>query len=81
MWIGFINVDIQIRANVPHIFAIGDIVGQPMRARKSVHEAQVAVEVIADELPGNKALAENRKSSAFNARAIPSVAYTDTEVA
>ena len=54
---------------------------KPMWARQAVHEAQVAVEVIVDELPGNKALAENRKSSAFNARAIPSVAYTDTEVA
>jgi len=61
-----------MRANVPHIFAIGDIVGQPVLA----HQAQVA-EVIAGELPGNKALAENRKFSAFNARVIPSVVFTD----
>ncbi|MBN8489283.1 MAG: dihydrolipoyl dehydrogenase, partial [Burkholderiales bacterium] len=74
---GFINVDIQMRTNVPHIFAIGDIVGQPMLAHKAVHEAHVAAEVIAGELQGNKELA----SSAFNARVIPSVAYTDPEVA
>jgi dihydrolipoamide dehydrogenase len=42
---GLINVDIQMRTNVPHIFAIGDIVGQPMLARKAVHEAHVAAEV------------------------------------
>ena len=74
---GFINVDIQMRTNVPHIFAIGDIVGQPMLAHKAVHEAHVAAEVIAGELQGNKDLA----SAAFNARVIPSVAYTDPEVA
>ena len=74
---GFINVDIQMRTNVPHIFAIGDIVGQPMLAHKAVHEAHVASEVIAGELQGNKELA----SAAFNARVIPSVAYTDPEVA
>jgi dihydrolipoamide dehydrogenase len=74
---GFINVDIQMRTNVPHIFAIGDIVGQPMLAHKAVHEAHVAAEVIAGELQGNKELA----ASAFNARVIPSVAYTDPEVA
>ena len=74
---GFIDVDIQMRTNVPHIFAIGDIVGQPMLAHKAVHEAHVAAEVIAGELQGNKELA----SSAFNARVIPSVAYTDPEVA
>ena len=74
---GFINVDIQMRTNVPHIFAIGDIVGQPMLAHKAVHEAHVAAEVIAGELQGNKELA----SAAFNARVIPSVAYTDPEVA
>ena len=51
---GFINVDIQMRTNVPHIFAIGDIVGQPMLAHKAVHEAHVAAEVIAGELQGNK---------------------------
>ena len=74
---GFINVDIQMRTNVPHIFAIGDIVGQPMLAHKAVHEAHVAAEVIAGVLQGNKELA----ASAFNARVIPSVAYTDPEIA
>jgi len=74
---GYINVDIQMRTNVLHIFAIGDIVGQPMLAHKAVHEAHVAAEVIAGELQGNKELA----ASAFNARVIPSVAYTDPEVA
>jgi len=74
---GFIPVDIQMRTNVPHIFAIGDIVGQPMLAHKAVHEAHVAAEVIAGELQGDKALS----ASAFNARVIPSVAYTDPEVA
>ena len=74
---GFISVDIQMRTNVPHIFAIGDIVGQPMLAHKAVHEAHVAAEVIAGELQGDRALA----SAAFNARVIPSVAYTDPEVA
>ena len=73
----FINVDIQMRTNVPHIFAIGDVVGQPMLAHKAVHEAHVAAEVIAGELQGNKELA----AAAFNARVIPSVAYTDPEVA
>ena len=66
---GYIPVDKQQRTNVPHIFAIGDIVGQPMLAHKAVHEGKVAAEVIA----GHKA--------AFDARAIPSVAYTDPEVA
>ena len=74
---GFIDVDIQMRTNVPHIFAIGDIVGQPMLAHKAVHEAHVAAEVIAGELKGDEKLAK----SAFNARVIPSVAYTDPEVA
>ena len=74
---GFIPVDIQMRTNVSHIFAIGDIVGQPMLAHKAVHEAHVAAEVIAGEQQGNKELA----SAAFNARVIPSVAYTDPEVA
>ncbi|NMM76580.1 dihydrolipoyl dehydrogenase [Acidovorax sp. SRB_24] len=74
---GFIEVDIQMRTNVAHIFAIGDIVGQPMLAHKAVHEAHVAAEVIAGELQGNKELA----AAAFNARVIPSVAYTDPEVA
>ncbi|MGB3742737.1 MAG: dihydrolipoyl dehydrogenase [Castellaniella sp.] len=66
---GFISVDKQMRTNVPHIYAIGDIVGQPMLAHKAVHEAHVAAEAIA----GQKAF--------FDARVIPSVAYTDPEVA
>ena len=74
---GFIPVDIQLRTNVPHIFAIGDVIGQPMLAHKAVHEAHVAAEVIAGELQGNQELA----AAAFNARVIPSVAYTDPEVA
>ncbi|SHE91302.1 dihydrolipoamide dehydrogenase [Lampropedia hyalina DSM 16112] len=74
---GFIDVDVQLRTNVPHIFAIGDIVGQPMLAHKAVHEAHVAAEVIAGELLGDAKLAK----SAFDARVIPSVAYTDPEVA
>ncbi len=74
---GFINVDIQMRTNVPHIFAIGDVVGQPMLAHKAVHEAHVAAEVAAGVLLGDDKLQKN----AFNARVIPSVAYTDPEVA
>jgi dihydrolipoamide dehydrogenase len=74
---GFIPVDIQMRTNVPHIFAIGDIVGQPMLAHKAVHEAHVAAEVAAGELNGDDTL----RRAAFNARVIPSVAYTDPEVA
>ncbi len=74
---GFIPVDVQMRTNVPHIFAIGDIVGQPMLAHKAVHEAHVAAEVAAGELLGDKDLA----AAAFNARVIPSVAYTDPEIA
>ena len=66
---GFIAVDKQMRSNVPHIFAIGDIVGQPMLAHKATHEAKVAAEVIA----GHKV--------EFVASVIPSVAYTDPEVA
>jgi dihydrolipoamide dehydrogenase len=66
---GFINVDKQMRTNVSHIFAIGDIVGQPMLAHKATHEAKVAAEVIA----GHK--------TEFIASVIPSVAYTDPEVA
>ncbi len=66
---GFIAVDSQQRTNVPHIFAIGDIVGQPMLAHKSVHEGKVAAEVIA----GHK--------RHFDGALIPSVAYTDPEVA
>jgi len=66
---GFIEVDNQMRTNVPHIFAIGDVVGQPMLAHKASHEGKVAAEVCA----GVK--------SAFDARVIPSVAYTDPEIA
>ena len=66
---GFIPVDNQMRTNVPHIFAIGDLVGQPMLAHKAVHEAHVAAEVAA----GHKAV--------FDATVIPGVAYTHPEVA
>ncbi len=66
---GFVPVDRQMRTNVPGIFAIGDIVGQPMLAHKATHEGKVAAEVAA----GHK--------SSFDARAIPSVAYTDPEIA
>lgn len=74
---GFIPVDQQQRSNVPSIFAIGDIVGQPMLAHKAVHEGHVAAEVIAGELLNDEALSR----SAFDARVIPSVAYTDPEIA
>jgi len=74
---GFINVDVQMRSNVANIFAIGDVVGQPMLAHKAVHEAHVAAEVIAGELLGDEKLARSQ----FDARVIPSVAYTDPEVA
>ncbi len=66
---GFISVDQQMRTNVPHIFAIGDIVGQPMLAHKAVHEGHVAAEAASGE------------KSYFDARVIPGVAYTDPEVA
>jgi dihydrolipoamide dehydrogenase len=66
---GFIPVDQQMRTNVPNIYAIGDVVGQPMLAHKATHEAKVAAEVIAG-LPAQ-----------FDAMTIPSVAYTDPEVA
>ena len=66
---GFVPVDRRMRTNVPHIFAIGDIVGQPMLAHKAVHEGKVAAEVAAG------------LNAAFDARVIPSVAYTDPEVA
>ena len=66
---GFIPVDSQMRTSVPHIFAIGDVVGQPMLAHKAVHEGHVAAEAAA----GHKAH--------FDARVIPSVAYTDPEIA
>ncbi|MDA1327650.1 MAG: dihydrolipoyl dehydrogenase [Proteobacteria bacterium] len=74
---GVVVVDGQMRTSAPHIFAIGDIVGQPMLAHKAVHEAHVAAEVIAGECKGDAALA----SRAFDARVIPSVAYTDPEIA
>jgi dihydrolipoamide dehydrogenase len=66
---GFIGTDKQMRTNVPHIFAIGDIAGAPLLAHKAMHEGKVAAEVAA----GHK--------SAFDARVIPSVAYTDPEIA
>ena len=66
---GFIPVDKQLRTNVAHIFAIGDVVGQPMLAHKAMHQGKVAAEVTAG------------KNSFFDARVIPSVAYTDPEVA
>ncbi len=66
---GFIPVDTQMRTNVPHIYAIGDIVGTPMLAHKATHEGKVAAEVIAGQ------------NVHFDARTIPSVAYTDPEVA
>ena len=66
---GFIHVDKQMRTNVPHIFAIGDIVGQPMLAHKGVHEGHVAAEVIAG------------KKHYFDPKVIPSIAYTEPEVA
>jgi dihydrolipoamide dehydrogenase len=66
---GFIPVDKQMRTNIPHIFAIGDLVGQPMLAHKAVHEAHVAAEVAAG------------RKSAFDAQVIPGVAYTHPEIA
>jgi dihydrolipoamide dehydrogenase len=66
---GFINVSKEMRTNVPHIFAIGDVVGQPMLAHKAVHEAHCAAEVIAG------------KKHVFDPRCIPSIAYTDPEMA
>jgi dihydrolipoamide dehydrogenase len=66
---GFVPADKQLRTNVPHIFAIGDIIGQPMLAHKAVHEGHVAAE------------AAHGEEAFFDARQIPSVAYTDPEVA
>src|SRR3546814_2368357 len=66
---GFIDVDAQMRTNVPHIFAIGDLVGQPMLAHKATHEGKLAAEVAAGE------------KREWVARVIPSVAYTDPEIA
>ncbi|WP_058085772.1 dihydrolipoyl dehydrogenase [Aquabacterium parvum] len=74
---GFVPVDKQMRSNVPSLFAIGDLVGQPMLAHKAVHEGHVAAEVIAGELLGDDKLAR----TAFDASVIPSVAYTDPEIA
>lgn len=65
---GFIEVDMQTRSNVPHIYAIGDLAGQPMLAHKSTHEGKVVAEAVV----GMK--------SHFDARVIPSVAYTDPEI-
>ncbi|MCC9646388.1 dihydrolipoyl dehydrogenase [Rubrivivax sp. JA1029] len=67
---GFVPVDVQMRTSVPHIFAIGDLVGQPMLAHKAVHEGHVAAEVAAGD-----------DKARFDARVIPGVAYTDPEVA
>lgn len=66
---GFVRVDKQMRTNVPNVFAIGDVVGQPMLAHKATHEGKVAAEVIAGE------------KRSFDARVIPAVAYTDPEIA
>ncbi|MCZ8096752.1 MAG: FAD-dependent oxidoreductase, partial [Burkholderiales bacterium] len=65
----FVPVDSQMRTNVPHVFAIGDVIGPPMLAHKAVHEGHVAAEAAAGE------------KAHFDARVIPSVAYTDPEVA
>ena len=74
---GFITVDRQMRTSVPNIFAIGDIVGNPMLAHKGTHEGHVAAEVATGELKGNAELAR----ASFDAQVIPSVAYTHPEVA
>jgi dihydrolipoamide dehydrogenase len=66
---GFVTVDRQQRTSAPHIFAIGDLTGPPMLAHKAAHEGKVAAEVAAG------------RTSAFDARAVPAVAYTDPEVA
>lgn len=66
---GFIKVDKQLRTNIPHIFAIGDVIGQPMLAHKAIPEGRVAAEVISG------------KKHYFDPRCIPSVAYTDPEIA
>jgi dihydrolipoamide dehydrogenase len=70
---GFIPVDKQLRTNIPHIFAIGDICGEPMLAHKASHEGKLGAEIIA----GGK----EAQAARFDARAIPSVAYTDPEIA
>lgn len=69
---GFIPADKQLRTNVPHIFAIGDIIAEPMLAHKASHQGKLAAEIIAD---------PEQAKAAFDARAIPSVAYTDPEIA
>ena len=74
---GFIDVDARMRTNVPHIFAIGDIIGNPMLAHKAVHEGHVAAEVAAGDLQGKPDLAR----AALDATVIPGVAYTHPEVA
>lgn len=73
----FVRVDAQQRSNVAHIFAIGDVVGGPMLAHKAVHQGHVAAEVIAGEQLGDRSHA----SAAFDARVVPSVAYTCPEIA
>jgi dihydrolipoamide dehydrogenase len=70
---GFIQVDRQLRTNIAHIFAIGDIIGNPMLAHKAAYEGKLAAEIIAGQNGSHKAI--------FDARAIPSVAYTDPEIA
>ncbi|SFN61143.1 dihydrolipoamide dehydrogenase [Nitrosospira briensis] len=70
---GFIPVNKQLRTNVPHIFAIGDIAGEPMLAHKATHEGKLTAEIIAG--------GDHAEKAAFDARAIPSVAYTDPEIA
>jgi dihydrolipoamide dehydrogenase len=70
---GYIPVNKQLRTNVPHIFAIGDICGEPMLAHKASHEGKLAAEIIAG--------GDHTTEAAFDARAIPSVAYTDPEIA
>jgi len=70
---GYIPVNKQLRTNIQHIFAIGDICGEPMLAHKASHEGKLVAEIIAD--------GEHAKEAAFDARAIPSVAYTDPEIA
>jgi dihydrolipoamide dehydrogenase len=70
---GYIPVNKQLRTNVPHIFAVGDICCEPMLAHKATHEGKLAAEIIAG--------GEHTKKPAFDARAIPSVAYTDPEIA
>src|SRR5207248_7420728 len=66
---GFVKVDPQRKTNVPHLFAIGDVAGEPMLAHKASYEARVAVEVLAGE------------PAVYDARAVPAVVFTDPEIA